>query len=146
MDISEVARKSGVPASTLRYYEERGLIASNGRSGLKRVFDVSVLEKLAMIALGQAAGFSLDEIAGMFSAKGGPHIDRQALLAKAEEIDALIRKYTVMSNGLKHAAVCPAETHFECPTFKRLLAAAGRGALDVPVKKRKQVSQTRRSP
>jgi DNA-binding transcriptional MerR regulator len=61
-DISEVARQSGLPASTLRYYEEKGLVASNGRRGLKRTFDPGVFEKLGLIALGRAAGFTLDEI------------------------------------------------------------------------------------
>ena len=60
MDIAEVARRSGLPASTLRYYEERGLIASVGRQGLRRTFDPGVLELLSLISLGQAAGFSLD--------------------------------------------------------------------------------------
>ena len=60
MDIAQVARESGVPASTLRYYEEKGLIASTGRHGLRRTFGPQVLERLALIALGQAAGFSLE--------------------------------------------------------------------------------------
>ena len=38
MDIGEVAKRSGVPASALRYYEQRGLIASNGRQGLRRTW------------------------------------------------------------------------------------------------------------
>jgi DNA-binding transcriptional MerR regulator len=63
VDITEVARRSGVPASTLRFYEEKGLIASIGKRGLHRVFDPGVLERLALIALGRSAGFSLDEIA-----------------------------------------------------------------------------------
>jgi len=130
MDISEVAKRSGVPASTLRFYEEKGLIASYGRRGLRRLFDAAVLDQLALIALGQAAGFSLDEIAGMFTPTGEPNIDRTALQAKAEEIDLLIKRLTAMSNGLKHAAVCPAESHMECPTFRRLLRAAAKGALD----------------
>ena len=70
LDIADVARQSGVPASALRYYEEKGLIASVGRRGLRRLFDARVLERLALIALGQAAGFSLDEIAGMFTPDG----------------------------------------------------------------------------
>jgi MerR family regulatory protein len=55
MDITEVARRSGIPASTLRIYEEKGLIASIGRRGLRRVFDPGVLERLALIAVGRAA-------------------------------------------------------------------------------------------
>lgn len=66
LDIAEVARRSGVPASALRFYEEKGLIASNGRQGLRR-------------------------------------------------------------DGLRHAAVCPAPSHLECPTFRRLLQAAAAG-------------------
>mgnify|MGYP001964731658 CR=1 FL=1 len=67
MDIAEVAAQAGVPASTLRYYEEKGLITSIGRSGLRRVFDSGVVERLALIALGRAAGFSLDEICLLYT-------------------------------------------------------------------------------
>ena len=94
LDITEVAQRSGVPASTLRFYEEKGLIASIGRRGLRRLFDADVLERLALIALGRAAGFSLDEIARMFAPDGRPRIDRQMLAAKADELDGTIRKLT----------------------------------------------------
>lgn len=129
MDISEVAKRSGVPASALRYYEEKGLIASVGRAGLRRTFAPEVLERLSLIALGQAAGFSLDEIKGMFSGGGRASIDRRALEARACDIDSTIKRLQALSNGLHHAAVCPAPNHFECPTFKRLLRAAGAGKL-----------------
>ena len=124
MDIAEVARRSGVPASTLRYYEDKGLLASTGRSGLRRVFDDDVLERLALIALGQSAGFSLDEIASMFAADGRPAIDRRALAAKADDLDATIRKLSAMRDGLRHAAQCRAPSHMACPTLQRLLARA----------------------
>jgi DNA-binding transcriptional MerR regulator len=130
MDIAEVARRSGVPASTLRFYEERGLIASLGRQGLRRRFAPDVLERLAMIALGQAAGFTLDEIRTMLSPKGGPRIDRQALLMKADELDRTVVRLRAMSRGLRHAAACRAPSHAECPTFRRLLDAAASGALE----------------
>ena len=129
LDISAVARRSGVPASTLRYYEERGLIASIGRRGLKRVFEPAVLERLALIALGRQAGFSLDEIAAMFDPRGMAVIDRDMLVAKSDEIDALIRRLSAMRDGLRHAAACPAPSHMECPTFRRIVKAAASGAL-----------------
>jgi DNA-binding transcriptional MerR regulator len=124
LDIADVARQSGVPASALRYYEEKGLIASVGRRGLRRLFDARVLERLALIALGQAAGFSLDEIAGMFTPDGRPRINRKMLTAKAEELDHTIRQLSSMRDGLRHAAVCPAPSHLECPSFRRLMRAA----------------------
>ena len=129
MDISEVAKRSGVPASTLRYYEERGLIRSVGRQGLRRVFMPAVLERLTLIALGRSAGLSLDEIAGMFAADGKPRVDRRLLERKASELDATIRKLIAMRDGLRHAAACPAPSHMQCPTFRRLLGLAGSGAI-----------------
>jgi DNA-binding transcriptional MerR regulator len=130
LDIAEVAERSGVPASTLRYYEERGLIAPVGRRGLRRVFEPGVLERLALIALGRSAGFSLDEIARMVAPGDGPKLDRQLLAAKAEDLDETIRKLTAMRDGLRHAAVCPARSHMECPSFQRLLKLAASGAID----------------
>ena len=141
LDIAEVAQRSGVPASTLRFYEEKGLIASTGRRGLRRLFDPGVLERLALIALGRAAGFSLDEIARMFAPDGRPRIDRQMLAAKAEELDRTIRKLSAMRDGLRHAAVCPAPSHMECPTFRRILRAAATGAFET----RKKTAPQRRS-
>ena len=145
MDIAEVARRSGVAASTLRFYEEKGLIASVGREGLRRRFDPRVLDQLALIALGRTAGFSLGEIGTMFSAEGKPAIDRGMLSAKADEIDAMVRRLKAMSEGLRHAAVCPAPSHGECPTFQRLLRAAGSGAMGRPAKQAPRVSPSRRS-
>lgn len=127
IDIAEVARRSGTPASTLRFYEEKGLIRSIGRRGLRRLFDPEVLQQLALIALGRAAGFSLDEIAGMFATDGKPRIRRDRLIAKADEIDRTIKRLAATRDGLRHAAVCPAPSHLECPTFRRMLRFAGEG-------------------
>lgn len=123
MDIGVVAKHSGLPVSTLRFYEEKGLIHSIGRNGLRRVFDDSILERLALIALGRQAGFSLDEISSTFT-EHGPKIDRQQLMRKADEIDKTIKQLTSLRDGLKHAAACSAPTHFECPKFQRLMKLA----------------------
>ena len=135
MDIVEVAQRSGVPASTLRFYEEKRLIKSIGRRGMRRVFDALVLERLALIALGRIAGFSLDEIGRMFAPDGRPRIDRRALTTKAKELDHTIRRLAAMRDGLRHAAACPAPSHMECPTFRRLLRAAASGGLGGQEKK-----------
>lgn len=135
LDITAVARRSGVPASTLRYYEEKGLIASVGRHGLRRLFDDTVLERLALIALGRGAGFSLDQIARMFTPQGQPRIERQLLLDKAEELERTIRQLSAMRKGLRHAAACTAPSHMECPTFRRILRAAATGTIAAPARK-----------
>lgn len=123
MDISDVVKASGLPASTLRYYEEKGLISSTGRKGLRRTFSANVLQQLALISLGRGAGLSLDEIGAMLTPKG-PEIDRELLLSKADELDERIKELTAMRNGLRHAAACPAPDHFECPKLLRLVRAA----------------------
>lgn len=128
-DISEVARRSGTPASTLRFYEEKGLIESIGRRGLKRLFEPAVLERLALIRLGRVAGFSLDEIARMFGTGSVLSIDRTMLAAKADELDLMLHKLGAMRDGLRHAAECPAPSHMECPKFRRILSRAQDRAL-----------------
>ncbi|MCM2332609.1 MAG: helix-turn-helix domain-containing protein [Anaeromyxobacteraceae bacterium] len=125
LDIGVVARRSGLPASTLRFYEQKGLIASVGRRGLRRLFDPDVLERLGLIALGRTAGFSLEEIAHMFAPDGRPRIDRGRLAAKADELDRTIRRMAALSDVLRHVAACAAPSHMECPTFRRMVRAAG---------------------
>lgn len=128
MDIAQVAKMSGLPASTLRYYEEKGLIHSIGRKGIRRLFNPDVVDRLALISLGRSSGFSLDEIRDMFNADGS-EIDRSKLLKKADELDGTIKTLKAMRNGLRHAAACSAPSHFECPTFLRLLNIAGKRGL-----------------
>jgi DNA-binding transcriptional MerR regulator len=127
LDIAEVARRAGVPVSTLRYYEERGLIASTGRRGLRRQFDPGVLERLGLIALGRSAGFSIAQLTRMFPPLGQPEIDRRVLAARADEIDRTIRDLAAVRDSLRHAAACPAPSHLECPTFRRLVRRAAAG-------------------
>jgi DNA-binding transcriptional MerR regulator len=124
LDITEVARRTGLAASTLRFYEQKGLIKSMGRRGLRRLFDPAVLERLALIALGREAGFSLDEIANVFTRDASLRTDRQMLAKKADELDRAIRKLSAVRDSLRHAASCPARSHLECPTFRRYLKVA----------------------
>ncbi|MFC1455518.1 helix-turn-helix domain-containing protein [Microvirga arabica] len=126
MDIGEVAERSGVPPSTLRYYEEVGLIRSISRHGLRRQFDADVLLTLSLIELGKTAGFSLTEIAGMFGKDGRPDIPRDQLRAKADDLQRQMLDLRVLRDALRHVAECPAPSHLECPTFRKLLKAATR--------------------
>lgn len=130
MDISEVVKRSGVAASALRYYERKSLIHSLESDGARRQFAPAVLDQLALIALGQAAGFSLDEIRVMFTPNGEPNIDRAMLAAKADELEAMVVRLRAMIRSLRHAVVCPAPSHTACPSFQKLVKAAASGALE----------------
>lgn len=123
MKIGDVAKQSNLPTSTIRYYEEKGLIQSIGRKGLTRTFSSDILERLELITLGRNAGLSLDEIRSMLL-PDTVDIDRELLLTRATELDEKIKQMTVMRDGLRHAAACKAPSHLECDTFRRLLKIA----------------------
>ena len=124
LDIGTVSEQSGIPPSTLRYYEEIGLVSSVTRRGLRRQFGPEIMLQLSLIALGKTAGFSLSEIAGMFRKDGAPDVPRPALHARADELDRQIRDLTVLRKALRHVADCPAPSHLECPKFRRLMRIA----------------------
>ena len=124
LDIGEVAAKTGIPPSALRYYEEIGLISSVSRHGLRRQYEPDVLLQLKLIVLGKTAGFSLREISRMFGKGGKLDLPRNALRQKAAELDLQIRQLATLSSTIRHVADCPAPSHLECPTFRRLLNVA----------------------
>ncbi|MDP9791346.1 DNA-binding transcriptional MerR regulator [Agrobacterium tumefaciens] len=126
LDIGEVAAQSGIKPSALRYYEEAGLISSVSRHGMRRQFPPEVLLQLKLVAMGKSAGFSLDEIAGMFGVNGLPDLPRDVLHQKADAIDRQIHELTALRDTLRHVADCPAPSHMECPTFRRLINVAGK--------------------
>jgi DNA-binding transcriptional MerR regulator len=126
LDIGEVVKLTGVQPSALRFYEEKGLIRSTGRHGLRRLFSSHVVHQLEFITLGQHAGLSLDDIARMFTTEGKLQVDRKFLLEKASEMERKIRQQTAARNTLLHVANCSAPNHMECPKFQRLMRVAGK--------------------
>ncbi|MBL3595251.1 helix-turn-helix domain-containing protein [Rhodovulum sulfidophilum] len=124
LDITELSRRTGLPASTLRYYEEIGLIRSSGRRGLKRVFEEEVSTRLALVSLGRTAGFSLSDIRGLIGAEGQPELDRTTLARQADKLDEQIKEMTVLRDGIRHIVTCSADNHLDCPRFKRIMRVA----------------------
>ena len=62
LTIGEVAKRSGVAASALRFYEERGLLVSFREAGKQRRYPRAILRTIAFIVFAQRIGLSLDEI------------------------------------------------------------------------------------
>ena len=91
LEISEVAKLSGVSASALRYYESRNLISSVGRRGLRRLFEPVVLDVLDTISLAKWAGFSLDEIAGLLEITGERYCEQTRQLTERKLVDVRLR-------------------------------------------------------
>ncbi|MDH2178031.1 MerR family transcriptional regulator [Stenotrophomonas sp. GD03654] len=130
LDIGEVVKRSGVPASTLRYYEQLGLLQALGRRGLRRQYDEQVLERLALIGLGQAAGLSLKQIGASLPPQHGCiSLDRKALLAQADVLQRQITQLQRVRRQLQRAAACPeAQDARQCGSFQKLLRAQQRMA------------------
>lgn len=124
IDISKVSKLTGIPSSTLRYYEKKELIKSFGRKGLKRVFERRVLEHLNFISLGQRAGFSLEDIKLMFSSDGLFRVNQEKLREKAADIGHEIERLEAIKRSLENAAECPNKCN--CDHFQRLLRVAGK--------------------
>ncbi|WP_050814939.1 helix-turn-helix domain-containing protein [Achromobacter arsenitoxydans] len=128
LDIGVLSQHSGVPASTLRYYEELGLIKSCARHGLRRQYAEQTLTQLTLISLGKAAGFSLVEIKGMFGEDGQPDLPRSTLQERADSLDRQIHRLAALRDTLRHVAECSAPSHMQCPRFQSLLRVAQRDA------------------
>jgi DNA-binding transcriptional MerR regulator len=119
LDIAEVAERSGLAPSALRFYEGRGLIASAGRNGLRRTYRPDVLDRLALIACARGAGFTIAEI-GRFLLAGPDDTELRAhMAAKAQELEEDIARLIRMRDGLRHAATCTHEPLVACPDFTR---------------------------
>ena len=122
MDIGEVSQQTGLKASTLRYYEEKGLIKSNGRKGLRRQYAPIVIEQISLILLAKHAGFSLEETKALISE---PHfLDRALMQQKADELAHKISELTAIHNMLTHAVNCPEENQLDCERFQTLMKLA----------------------
>ncbi|MBK1637196.1 redox-sensitive transcriptional activator SoxR [Rhodovulum adriaticum] len=65
MSVGQVARRSGVPVSTLHFYEAKGLIGSERTDGNQRRYSRDILRRIAIIKVAQDLGFSLAEIADL---------------------------------------------------------------------------------
>jgi DNA-binding transcriptional MerR regulator len=127
LDIGEVAARSGLAPSALRFYERKGLIRPEGRNGLRRAYRPETLERLALITCARDAGFTLSEIAGFLSAGPSDTRLRERMAAKEREVDARVAQLTRLRDSLRHAAGCEHDPLVECPDFKRALGRVPQG-------------------
>ena len=114
--IGEVAARSGIATSAIRYYESEGLIPSPGRHNGRRVYDDSIVDHLALIDLAKHAGFTVAEIRQLLSgfARRTPPGKRWQALTKAKmaELDERIAEAERMKDVLQALQRC------RCPTLE----------------------------
>ncbi len=129
IDITELAIRTGVAPSALRFYERRGLLKPVGRAGGKRTYDPFAQAQVAVIDLLKQAGFTLGEIATIVDADGHVATDwRDVARARLAELEAQIEFATNAKTLIEHTIACPHPTPDECPVF-RFHVAAHMGAM-----------------
>jgi len=110
MTIGEVARRAGLQASAIRYYEKIGLLPKTQRTGGQRRYEPGVLNYLEVIDVAKRAGFRIEEVKNLFQGfgKGTPAFRRWQSLAqrKITEMDDLIARAKKMKLLLQKADRC----------------------------------------
>jgi DNA-binding transcriptional MerR regulator len=115
LTIGEVSRSAGVAATTLRYYEQIGLLTPPARIGGRRCYDHSVLQRLEVIRLCKTAGFTLEDIAGLFAddAPGRP-ASRALAQAKLAEIAARVEELGKAAQIIEWGMQCTCPSIDDC--------------------------------
>ena len=110
MSIGQVARRVGLQASAIRYYEKIGLLPKTQRISGQRRYETNVLNYLAVIDVARRAGFRMDEMRQLFHGfgRGIPAFHRWQVLArrKITEMDELIARAKKMKRLLQKADRC----------------------------------------
>ena len=128
--IGEVARRAGVPASTLRYWESAGLLTAPERVGGKRRYDPQALRRISLIVLIKRAGFTLAEtrivLSGLSERTPPPEIWRKLAERKLPEIEQTLAEAKAMKKILEEGLRCDCLTLDDCLRQSESLSAAHR--------------------
>jgi DNA-binding transcriptional MerR regulator len=116
LDIGEVAARSGLPPSALRFYERQGLVEPVGRNGLRRTYAPDIVDRLALIVVCKQVGFTVGEIGELLSLED-ESARRHRIAAKIAELDERIAEMTFARDQLDHAAACQSPSLLACPHF-----------------------------
>lgn len=115
LTISEVARRADVPPTTLRYYEQIGLLPRPVRIGGQRRYDESVLARLEVIRMCKLAGFSLDEMVLLFNDDAPGRAASRALAeAKLAEIDSHVASLLGARHVIEWGMACTCQSINDC--------------------------------
>ena len=117
--IGEVAKRAGMNASRIRYYEARGLLREPERAAGKRRYDEDVFRRLALIDAAQRVGFTLEEIRHLLGSRDGLAHERlrELALLKLPELDDLIARATSVRRVLEMCSRCSCESIDVCRMF-----------------------------
>jgi MerR family redox-sensitive transcriptional activator SoxR len=110
LSIGEVAKRTGIRTSALRYYEEAGILPTAARIGGRRQYDTDIIRRIDVLRFAQRAGFTLEEIKTLFHGFGAetPLSTRWQSLArkKLHELDLLAERIRRMRRALHLSLKC----------------------------------------
>ncbi len=123
LTIGEVARRTGVATSALRYWEELGLLPTATRISGQRRYPESAAGLVGLILLQRDAGFTLAEQKALMAARAAaPRGWQQLARRKLAELDDQIAKAQTAREAIDHALRCPHEDILQCPNFTSAVA------------------------
>ena len=117
LSIGEVAARTGVRSSAIRFYESAGVLPKAARTGGKRRFGEETVDLLLLIRFCQGLGFSLAEVRRLLAAPDGPadkRLWRQLVDVKLDEVDRLIEQAKAVRAMLAASRECDCVELGEC--------------------------------
>jgi DNA-binding transcriptional MerR regulator len=125
LSIGELSERTGVPTTTLRYYDELGLVRPTARAAGRRRYAEAAVRDVGVIVFFREIGFSLDEI-GRFTA-GGRQRQREMIDHKLAELTERQHRIEVARTALEHGRQCPAGEPMKCSRFWSIIEGRQRG-------------------
>lgn len=137
--IGAAARRFGVAVSTLRYWEERGLLEPAVRQGGRRWYGPNEMHRIGLIRMWQDTGLmSLDEIAALFAGADGERGWREIVLDRISAIDVQIERLSTGRSHLEHLLNCPQDNPAaECPHLRGVTSSWAEGSSAAPERSRR---------
>ena len=114
MQISEVAKRVGIRASAIRYYERIGLLPPPARISGRRFYGADVLDRLTVIRFGLKVGFSLKELSLLLADFGSRLARKKAAQGKLQELGILRERVKLMEDLLNAVKLCRCGTVRAC--------------------------------
>ncbi|MCR9126735.1 MAG: Cu(I)-responsive transcriptional regulator [Rhodobacteraceae bacterium] len=133
MNIKEVSDRSGLPAKTIRYYEDIGLVRPLRAENGYRAFREQDVHKLAFLGRARALGFSIDDCRTLLALYQDNRRESAHVKAVAEDhlrqIDEKIAQLDAMRNTLAHLVrACHGDDRPDCPILEDLADPPARGS------------------
>lgn len=125
LSIGQLAERTGVPTSALRYYDELGLVRPAARAAGRRRYAESAVRDVGVILFFREIGFSLAEIDGLMT--GEPRCRQEMIDHKLAELAAQQHRIEVARAALEHGQQCPASDPLKCSRFWSIIDGRLRG-------------------